>query len=194
VHTVSVPLERDRVLASVASALAATDPDRAEDIATTITNMNLKERAWAGIARALAASGLDRALAVTRNCFGSDKGYALAGIARTIAHVDPDQAEYLAATITRRRMAAHRTGALGAGVAHSVLDKTCGHVVRTAAARRLHLRTLPGVLGHGRATVRAIVRPQGDARGSSTGSRTSAPLAEDRDDPLVAPILRCLVL
>ena len=47
-------------LASIAEALAATDPDRAERIAQSITDDSSKARALARIAGALAATDPDR--------------------------------------------------------------------------------------------------------------------------------------
>jgi hypothetical protein len=58
---------RARVLAEVAKALAATDPDRAERIAQSITGEDLKARVLADIAGMLAATDPDRAERTARS-------------------------------------------------------------------------------------------------------------------------------
>ncbi|MFJ1767989.1 caspase family protein [Amycolatopsis sp. NPDC088138] len=89
----------DRVYASLACAIAATDVAHAERIAVAITDTSDRERAWAGIARSLAEVDLDRALAAADKSFGADRDYAIVDIAHGIALSDPDRADYLVASV-----------------------------------------------------------------------------------------------
>ena len=91
-----------RALADIAGTLAATDPDRAERIAHSITSDSAEARALADIAGTLAATHPDRAERIAYSITSdSDKVRALADIAGTLAATDPDRAERIAAEAER---------------------------------------------------------------------------------------------
>jgi hypothetical protein len=74
------------VLASIAAAAAAADPDRAERIAQAIPDEDAKARALAGIAAAVAGTDPDRAERIAPAVPDEDaKARALAGIAAAVA-------------------------------------------------------------------------------------------------------------
>jgi serine/threonine protein kinase len=95
-------------LAGVATALAATDPDRAERIAQSITSESSKAKVLAEVAAALAATDPDRATRLVADADHiarsitdkSEKATALAGVATALAATDPDRAERIARSIT----------------------------------------------------------------------------------------------
>ena len=88
-------------LASLAGKLAATDPDRAERIALSITDKNRKAKALADIAGVLAPTDPDRAdhiiQLITNEC---TKAEALASLAGKLTATDPDRAKCIADSIT----------------------------------------------------------------------------------------------
>jgi Caspase domain len=78
-------------LASIAQALAVTDPDRAIDIAQSITDGYQQAHALARIAQALAVIDPDRAVDIAQGITdASVKAQALAGVARALATTDPE--------------------------------------------------------------------------------------------------------
>ncbi len=95
-------------LAEVATALAATDPDRAERIARSITSESSKAKVLAEVAAALAATDPDRATRLMADADHiarsitdkSEKATALAEVATALAVTDPDRAERIARSIT----------------------------------------------------------------------------------------------
>ena len=97
-----------KVLAEVAAALAATDPDRAERIARSITSESSKAKVLAEVAAALAATDPDRATRLMADADHiarsitdkSEKATALAEVATALAATDPDRAERIARSIT----------------------------------------------------------------------------------------------
>ena len=109
-------------LADVATALTATDPDRAERVAKSITDMWYKASALTAVATALTATDPDRAERVARS-ITSDRSRvsALAGVATALAVTDPDratrliaEAECIARSITSRRWTADKRLRIGA--------------------------------------------------------------------------------
>jgi hypothetical protein len=81
-----------KALAEVATALAATDPDRAERIARSITNEYWKAKVLAEVATALAAAAPDRAEYIARSIVGeSYEVSALANLAKALAATAPDR-------------------------------------------------------------------------------------------------------
>jgi eukaryotic-like serine/threonine-protein kinase len=93
-----------RVLAEIATALAATRPDDAERLAQLITGEYWRATILPGIARALTATGPDRAVrliaAAERDMQSiAEKSGALAEIAKALAAIDPDRAEHVAGSI-----------------------------------------------------------------------------------------------
>jgi hypothetical protein len=91
-----------RALADIAGTLAATDPDRAERIAHSITSDSAEARALADIAGTLAATHPDRAERIAYSITSdSDKVRALADIAGTLAATHPDHAARLLADAER---------------------------------------------------------------------------------------------
>jgi TIR domain len=117
-----------RALGRIASALAATDADRAENIARFITDHGAKARALADIAKALAASGLDHstrayadaesiALTIARSRNRNrPESNTLCDILGALAATAPDRAESIARSIKEQ---AERASAL-AGIARTV--------------------------------------------------------------------------
>jgi hypothetical protein len=99
-------------LASIAGALAATDPDRAERIiadaeriAQSITDEDAKAGALMDIATALAAVDPDRAERTAQSIRGPNaEASALASLARALEATDPDRAERITWSITRPDM------------------------------------------------------------------------------------------
>ena len=97
-----------KVLAEVAAALAATDPDRAERIARSITSESPKAKVLAEVAAASAATDPDRAARLMADADHiarsitdkSEKATALAEVAAALAATDPDRAERIARSIT----------------------------------------------------------------------------------------------
>ena len=95
------------MLAEVAAALAATDPDRAarlmadaDHIARSITDKSEKATALAEVATALAATDPDRAERIARSITSESlKAKVLAEVAATLAATDPDRAEHTARSI-----------------------------------------------------------------------------------------------
>ena len=105
-------------LATVAGALAATDPDRAERIAQSLSSRR-KASALAAVARALAATDPDRAERIAQSItFDSWNNFALRDVARALAATDPDRAERIAQSSTdksrKARALAEVAGALAA--------------------------------------------------------------------------------
>ena len=96
----------------IARALAATDPDRAERIAQSITDEFSKARVLADIATVLAATGsagaawvISEAEDIAQSITNEDsKASALADIASAVAATDPDHAERIAQSITKREL------------------------------------------------------------------------------------------
>jgi hypothetical protein len=75
--------QKAQALAGVAQALAATDPDRAERTAQSITDANQKAQALAGVAQALADTSPDRAENIVKSITNESlKAQALTRIAR----------------------------------------------------------------------------------------------------------------
>jgi hypothetical protein len=93
---------RTRALTYVAIVLAATDPDRAERLAQSLSSVNEPQpSALAEVAEVLAAADPDRAERLARSITGEyARAQALAGVARGMASADPDRAERLARSIT----------------------------------------------------------------------------------------------
>ena len=89
--------EKAVALASLARAAAATDPDRAERIAQSITDEHEKAVALASLARAAAATDPDRAERIAQSITEQNsKTVTLARIAEAVAASDPDRAARLA--------------------------------------------------------------------------------------------------
>ena len=99
-----------RALSVVAEALAATDPDHAEYIASSITDYNsvARARALSKVAAALAATDpghatdlFDEAESIARRAPGlSEEGWARSAVAAALAATDPSHAERLARSIS----------------------------------------------------------------------------------------------
>jgi TIR domain-containing protein len=93
--------QKSGALAAIASALAATDPDRAERFAEPITDEYVKGNVCTAIAGTLAATDPDRAerfaVSITDEY---TKTKALTVIAGKLAATDPDRAEQIARSIT----------------------------------------------------------------------------------------------
>ena len=93
---------RAPALATIATALAATDPDRAERVAQSITDKEMRAPALATIATALAATDPDRAERVAQSITDKEmRAPALATIATALAATDPDRAARLIADAER---------------------------------------------------------------------------------------------
>ena len=91
---------RARVLAIVAEVLAATDPDRAERIARSITDEAWQANALCSVTGALAAIDPDRAERIARSI--TDEAWqanALCLVTEGLAAIDPDRAERIARSI-----------------------------------------------------------------------------------------------
>jgi hypothetical protein len=92
-------------LSNIASALATSDPDRAERTAQSITDALQKEIALSNIAVTLAATDPDRAERTAHSITDDEheswlKAIALAHVAAAVAASDPDRAERTAQSIT----------------------------------------------------------------------------------------------
>ncbi|MGN2638289.1 hypothetical protein ACTD5D_19260 [Nocardia takedensis] len=97
--TIPYPQQFD-ALAALARVVAATDPDRAQAIAHSITNPNLQVDALAATARVVAATDPDRAEAIVQTIADPNRQVDARGwIAVATAANDPDRAEALADTI-----------------------------------------------------------------------------------------------
>jgi len=84
-------------LSRVAMALAATDPDRAERIAHSITSHSARASTLGGLAKALAATYPDRAVRLAESIgYDVTQAWALCGVATALAGTDPDRAESIA--------------------------------------------------------------------------------------------------
>jgi TIR domain len=89
------------VMCNIVGALAVTDSDRAERVATTITDEADKARALGYIAAALAVTDADRAERIASTIDDEwYKAWALSSTAVALATTDPGRAERIAATIT----------------------------------------------------------------------------------------------
>jgi hypothetical protein len=95
-------MHRTRALTYVAVVLAATDPDRAERLARSLSSVNEPQhRALAEVAGVLAATDPDRAERLARSIANADiKASALASVAQGMAAAHPVRAERLAQSIT----------------------------------------------------------------------------------------------
>jgi Caspase domain len=107
-HRILTPLPteyRNLAWAEIAASLAAVEPDRAEDIVSTVSDDEIaqraKQKAQAEIAKAFAATDPDRAevFAMTIVTGTDAKAQALAATATALAGTDPDRAERIADTI-----------------------------------------------------------------------------------------------
>ena len=120
-----------KVLAEVAAALAATDPDRAERIARSITSESSKAKVLAEVAAALAATDPDRATRlmaeadhIARSITDkSEKATALAEVAAALAATDPDRAERIARSITSESSKAKVLAEVAAALAATDPDR-----------------------------------------------------------------------
>jgi TIR domain len=96
-------------LSGVATAVAATDPDRAVRIASSITVESWKASALSGVAKVVAATDPDRAVRIASSITDEfSKASALSGVATVVAATDPGRAarlladaERIASSITR---------------------------------------------------------------------------------------------
>ena len=87
-------ISKDSALVAIAAALAATDPDRAERIARSITLGDKQALALASVAKARAATDSDRAERIAQSIAD------VSAKARVLAATDPDRAERIAQSIT----------------------------------------------------------------------------------------------
>jgi TIR domain len=112
--SVAEHIAREQVLQGVAEALAASDPDRAERIARSMTLDTKKASALSGVAKALAASDPGRAARLITeaerviptisvdDAFGDfSRERLVSDVAQALAAIDPDRAERLARSITK---------------------------------------------------------------------------------------------
>ena len=132
-------------LAEVATALAATDPDRAERIARSITSESSKAKVLAEVAAALAATDPDRATRLMADAghiarsitSESSKATALAEVATALAATDPDRAERIARSITSESSKAKVLAEVAAALAATDPDRAtrlmadAGHIARS---------------------------------------------------------------
>jgi TIR domain len=123
-QSITSEFSKAEALASIACALAATDPDRAERIAQSITNEFPKDIALVAIGHALAATDPDRAERIAQSITDERvKAKALGLIVQVLAATDPDRAERIAQSITDRLWKAWSLAAIAiAGL------RTLGHV------------------------------------------------------------------
>jgi serine/threonine-protein kinase len=120
-----------KVLAEVAAALAATDPDRAERIARSITSESPKAKVLAEVAAASAATDPDRAARLMADADHiarsitdkSEKATALAEVAAALAATDPDRAERIARSITNEYFKAKVLAEVAAALAATDPDR-----------------------------------------------------------------------
>ena len=128
--------QKARLLAHIAKALAAIDPDRAarliteaERAAESIASVQSivepwKARALADIARALAATDPVRAERIAWSIINEAEGpYALADIARALAATDPDRAERIARSVAERSWKADALADIAKAVAATDPDR-----------------------------------------------------------------------
>jgi hypothetical protein len=120
-----------KVLAEVAAALAATDPDRAERIARSITSESPKAKVLAEVAAASAATDPDRAARLMADADHiarsitdkSEKATALAEVAAALAATDPDRAARIARSITNEYFKAKVLAEVAAALAATDPDR-----------------------------------------------------------------------
>ena len=87
---------RASALASIATAMADSDPDRAEHLARSITDNSVMASALTSIAQAVAGCDPDRAERLAESITDRrSKASALAGVAQAVAVSDPDRAKRL---------------------------------------------------------------------------------------------------
>jgi hypothetical protein len=93
--------EQAQALVGAARAAAASDPDRAEALARSITDQTSQADALAAVARVVAAADPDRGEALARSITEPYKqAHTLGAVAQVVAAADPDRGEALARSIT----------------------------------------------------------------------------------------------
>ncbi len=178
-----------KALASIAGALSATDPDRAERVAQSITGDYSKARALVSIAGALAATDPDRAERVAQSITDDTwKARALASIAGALAATDPDRAvlliadaERVAQSITgdylKARTLASIAGALANSMAWSFAARLIADAERAAQSITgdyLKARALASIAG-----ALAATDPDRAARLIADAERAAQPITDD---------------
>ena len=172
-HLISSQGSRASTLATVATALAAADPDRAErvaqsitvkrtrasalatsttdreamgsDLRTSILVKRTRASALAAVAAALAATAPDRAERVAQSITDeSSRAQALADLAMTLAATDPDRAERVAQSIIVRRTRASALAAVAAALAATDPDRA-ERVAQSIIVRRTRASALAAV-------------------------------------------------